>query len=466
MDSMIKTTTIGNLGDKLRAARLEHRMTQDMLASPEFTKSYVSAVERGKARPSLKALDIMSRKLGLTPSEILGGTRIMADSIDLAAATEELSYQLDSAKHEIDTGHADEALRILNAAEQEHGGRLVQLNKAVQIRIYYLRGLAYLRAEEPGAAQQDLGKAMQLTEKLSGAEEMVERIRNAIGASYFQQNLPQMAREHHDRCFQAIQSGVVKDPNLRLMIYTNLAADYSALDNPEGAISVYKEALGLLGEFAGLESQAGIYWGLSLAYKAADDLGSAKLYSGRALDIYEAVNNLNAAAEISLNMAAIMTQRAEYADAEKALERARALLDCTDNPASMSALHHSYADLELRRKQPESAAKHAAQSLELGSQAYKDRAKRGDAHTRSDTLRTYVQALGLAGRVAESKGDTKTADARFREAIKLAGEAQYWDASGDLAFTYAELLTARNDHAQAGQYYRDAFKHRHARGRA
>ena len=90
-------------------------------------------------------------------------------------------------------------------------------------------------------------------------------------ASSFEQGLPQQALEHHLLCQRAIHEGIVKDPTLRLTIYGNLANDYAALRDSRQAIAAYKEALALLEDTANLEHQAGVYWGLSLAYKDSGD---------------------------------------------------------------------------------------------------------------------------------------------------------------------------------------------------
>src|SRR6476661_1735082 len=74
MDSTPAPLSAGTLGQRLRQARRQRGLTQDAIAQPEFTKSYVSAVERGKARPSLKALELMARRLGIPMSELLAIT--------------------------------------------------------------------------------------------------------------------------------------------------------------------------------------------------------------------------------------------------------------------------------------------------------------------------------------------------------------------------------------------------------
>src|SRR5437588_764941 len=59
------------VGAKLRAARLAKKLTQSQLARPDFSVSYVSAIERGQIHPSLRALEIFAQRLGLSSSDLL-----------------------------------------------------------------------------------------------------------------------------------------------------------------------------------------------------------------------------------------------------------------------------------------------------------------------------------------------------------------------------------------------------------
>src|SRR5947199_3337849 len=92
------TNPLTSLGDRLRAARKERGMSQEMLAQPEFTKSYVSAVERGKARPSLKALDLMSRRLGIPMDVLLATPAPDVATPDLPTLEAALLYDLAQAE--------------------------------------------------------------------------------------------------------------------------------------------------------------------------------------------------------------------------------------------------------------------------------------------------------------------------------------------------------------------------------
>src|SRR5215831_5922955 len=62
------------VGSKLRAARLARKLTQSQLAQPDFSVSYVSAIERDQIQPSLRALEIFAQRLGTTSTDLLSKT--------------------------------------------------------------------------------------------------------------------------------------------------------------------------------------------------------------------------------------------------------------------------------------------------------------------------------------------------------------------------------------------------------
>lgn len=59
------------LGIRIRAARQARQMTLAELGGPDLSRSFLSLVERGKSRISLRALAIVARKLDLPVSYFL-----------------------------------------------------------------------------------------------------------------------------------------------------------------------------------------------------------------------------------------------------------------------------------------------------------------------------------------------------------------------------------------------------------
>src|SRR5207302_7393818 len=59
------------LGQRIRQLRTRRGMTQQDLAGEDYSKSYISAIEQGKTRPSLNALQRMSARLDVPASTLL-----------------------------------------------------------------------------------------------------------------------------------------------------------------------------------------------------------------------------------------------------------------------------------------------------------------------------------------------------------------------------------------------------------
>src|SRR5438067_6257985 len=75
----LETANVGRavaarVGTNIREVRTKLGMTQAQLAAPKFSISYISTIDRGKIRPSLKALSILARRLDVPLTFLLEGS--------------------------------------------------------------------------------------------------------------------------------------------------------------------------------------------------------------------------------------------------------------------------------------------------------------------------------------------------------------------------------------------------------
>ena len=82
------------IGQRLKRLRRERGLSQRELASPGVSYAYISRIEGGARRPSVKALRMLARKLGVTADYLETGSEIrdteedLADEKERAKATE------------------------------------------------------------------------------------------------------------------------------------------------------------------------------------------------------------------------------------------------------------------------------------------------------------------------------------------------------------------------------------------
>lgn len=101
-----------SVGDRLRRLRLERGLSQRQLASRGINGAYISRIESGQRVPSVRAIRILARRLGVTPEYLETGAEI--------APVEELELRLTDAELRLRLGdHSTEARNALQAVLKE-----------------------------------------------------------------------------------------------------------------------------------------------------------------------------------------------------------------------------------------------------------------------------------------------------------------------------------------------------------
>ena len=84
-----------SIGQRLRRLRLERGLSQRDLASPGVSYAYISRIEAGARRPSVKALRMLAPKLGVSVEYLETGSEIRdVEARELRLADAELELRL------------------------------------------------------------------------------------------------------------------------------------------------------------------------------------------------------------------------------------------------------------------------------------------------------------------------------------------------------------------------------------
>ena len=127
---------------------------------------------------------------------------------DLSALQEDLSYQYTYARMLIRTGKVEEALDLIETAEESAAPYAGHLPPRLLFRPSFLRGMAHLQCNDPIAAMPELEKALRVT----GEDELAQTVvRNLLGVAYYLLTCPTEALRQHLYCLKSIKSGIAKD---------------------------------------------------------------------------------------------------------------------------------------------------------------------------------------------------------------------------------------------------------------
>ena len=414
----IQSSETESVGERLRRLRVERGLSQRELSAPGVSYAYISRIEAGARRPSVKALRMLARKLGVSPEYLETGSEIRdTERRELRLADAELRLRLDQADVPADDleeilaeaealGDAVAAARariVLGFAAARTGDNRKAISylemtvdsdlvaPSSRPDVYATLGRAYAAAGEPGKAVELFERGLDETERES-PDDVASQVRFATYLSYALTDLGEL-----DRARTVVQEALARgedvvDPYTRVRLYWSLGRISLESGKPLIALEHFRRAVALL--------------------EATEDT----LHLARA--------------HLAVAGSAILTDALD--DAGRHLDTAARLLGPSPEPIDHVMLVRMRADVAVRRGDAETAVRLGAEAAESATDLP---AQRG--------LALAAQAAGLA------LTNESAADAVYREAIELLLEHGTRRDRADAVRAYARFLRMNGRDSEA-----------------
>jgi len=295
----IRSAMTADVGARIRSLRTARGLTQAQLAEPQYTKAYISMLESGRTRASMKALEHIAGRLGVQPSDLLGGSPSPAVP----------QFELLDARRLIEEGHPNEAIPVLQQLEEG----LTPVDQLVRLRFLAAAFNAIGQAKESFPL---LERAQRMAELLGDEEEQV-RVKAVLAATYAKTYAYDDAVRLMRECVQACESGTVTDPTFHFRRLADLAVILTNQRRPKEAMPVFERAIELADQFSDRRSLGTMYAGLAKAHHLQGDVELAIRYNQRSLNVYEELSALD---QVACTLDNIAVQYAEYGNRERARE--------------------------------------------------------------------------------------------------------------------------------------------------
>jgi transcriptional regulator with XRE-family HTH domain len=384
----IRSAMTADVGARIRSLRTARSLTQAQLAEPQYTKAYISMLESGRTRASMKALEHIAGRLGVQPSDLLGGNPSPAAP----------QYDLLEARRLVEEGHGADAIPILESLEEG-------LTPADQlIRLRYLAA-AYNGTGEAKQAFPLLERAQRMAELLGDTAEQV-RIKAVLAATYAKTYAYEDSIRLFREVVQACEEGIVTDPTFHFRRLSDLAVILTNQRQPKAAMPVFERAIALADRFSDRRSLGTMYAGLAKAHHLQGDVELAIRYNQRSLQVYEELSALD---QVACTLDNIAVQYAEYGNRERARESlARGARIATEisRDRTLASIKTTEAEIEAKAG--------GTESMELAQEALKFARK-------VEQIDAQVRAMVLIGELKMKTSGT-AARKSLQEARQLAEE--------------------------------------------
>ncbi len=367
------------IGRRLQLARGRAGLTQQRLAAPDLSKSFISLLESARSYPSVETIIALAERVNSSVASLL------MDPPDLRLETAFNLLHI-AMSMDLDT-RGPEAARYIDVAE------VILPDLPVELRI---RG-ALLRARIAIAGHQ-LGDAVRWAEE---ATDMARRHRlsHRLGMALALKGEVEVRRrtyaaaapllEHAVSLMMRARSGRTEE-NVRALI--SLGTTYMQLGRTDAARRTYKRAEELATRVSLHALRGKALSGLGMAEWARRRFDAAAEYLGEARDAFERVEDLAEMSRVLTNLGVVRREQGRYQEALRALEQTLRIKERLNDGGGRSAALDEMAQVWLAMDRPADAAR-AARRAVREAQAAGDRMREADAQV---TLGRVLQAQGRA----------------------------------------------------------------------
>ncbi len=356
---MIAVTTIDaqpgpeTIGQRLRRLRLERNLSQRALASPGVSYAYISRIEAGTRQPSVKAVRMLARKLGISPVYLETGSEVdPTEERELRLAAAELELRLSD-----DPTGVERMLRGL-IDESLAAGDL-----GATARAETALGLLAFRESDVSGAIELLERALMRTDPSPSAQ---PDLYATLGRAYSMHGDPDKAVALFGGCLERLEAEEPDNTVAYVRFATYLSYALSDLNDVPGAQEAIRTALARVSDSSDPYTRVRLYWAQArLAEtrgRGLDALDSAR----RAIALLEATEDTLHLARAHLLCASIlMLPGGDPSQAHEQLEQAEELFGPRAAPSDLGHLRTVQARLAAATGSNATALTLAHQALEL-----------------------------------------------------------------------------------------------------
>ncbi|GAC1431260.1 MAG: hypothetical protein PVS3B3_35960 [Ktedonobacteraceae bacterium] len=430
-----------SVGEKIRAARIALHYTQSKLAAPDFSVSYISAIERGQIHPSLRALEILAGRLGLASTELLPKHPHQNDhqsAIPLHPEREddEGEMVLLDVQLRISQNEPEKAFALLSKMSAK------RLKRSQQLWHRYLLGCSHFLMDHLEEAEHIFSDMTHMV-KDANNHYLHTQILFMLGNTFAAMHNPTQALLAHQRCLNLLEEAPVRDIFLIAQTFMQLGTHFVEVQQSDEAHTMFRNALNMLAQLR--IPQEVNATNNALAQYAIDnqDYYAAALYGYRALAHSEqaAQQQLRGDVYHYLGHALIRgDQKEAYVQLSALKERE------TTHLLVQASITARIAEWHLARQNIGEARTYAEQACKM-------------AQPFGKTIIT-ADALVVLGRIEYSQQAFDTGDEHFVQGLTMLEYLHRQEEFTAQSIQYAQLLEARGKDREAFTYFRRAYQSR------
>jgi tetratricopeptide (TPR) repeat protein len=405
------------VGERLRRLRLERGVSQRDLSSPGVSYAYISRIEAGARRPSVKALRLLAKKLGVTPEYLETGSEIGAlEARELRLAEIELRLRLNG---DVSVDDLNEILA--DALTHADAGAAARARIALGFA-------ANSRSDHPETIENlEAALGSDLVTPVSRPDVYV-----TLGRAYAARGTPRQAVELFERALAEATAIAPTDIGSRVRFSSYLSFALTDTGELQRARAVVSEAITETDESADPYTRVRLHWSLGRLCLEQSKPQAALDSFRRAVILLEATEDTLHLARAHLNCAHALIDADDLVGAGFHIEQAEQVLGPHPTDDDLAVVRRMQATCAARDGRFAEAERYANEGLILATELPNEQGQ-----------------LWWAIAEARAGGGNAEADDAFRNAVDLLFEHGTVREHANVLRSYGRYLRATGREAEA-----------------
>src|SRR3954453_12862026 len=365
------------IGERIRRLRSDAGLSQRAIAGPGVSAAYICRIEKGERTPSMKALRVMAKNLGVTAEYLETGTaHPHVDARDLRLSEAELELRLAE-----DLGATEKTFRSLLREARAAGDEASETRAQIGLGL-----IAAHRGEHAEAIERlEAAASAPFVSPLTHPDVFA-----TLGHAYVVADRGKQAAELFGSCLEQVKS---TDHSAYVRFATYLSMALADLGDLAGARAAVADALVHADDPGDAYTRVRLYWSQARLAAMDGEFVAAKRNMGRAIALLETTEDRLHLARAHLLNAEIQLAGGDTEEAGEQLTLSESLFDGNEDAQERAWFLVEKGRWEARTDHGEQAVAHAREALRLVDE---------DAALEGRALWTLAEGLAAEGQTDEA----------------------------------------------------------------
>lgn len=328
------------LGEKIKKARLDLRLTQQDVVGDFITRNMLSKIESDVATPSLKTIKYLAERLNKPVSYFLNNEYDETQNIDKSSKScfEHASYLVKNKEF-------DKCISYINQISKAFDEKTIGIYYG---RLLYVLAKCNIKLDNYDSVEQNLDKAIEILESNKDYYYLADVYFYKSNVSFHAERFKK-SESFVRKAITTLNKSHVNDTLLEIKLFFSLGYALYKQNNYKESIEILNHVLNISKEYKCFYNYGNTYMLLGILYRRINELNQAIDYARKAIFSYDLLDELDSKASCEKNLGNYYLIINDFDNASKYLNEALKYFEAINDIEKVNTIKSDIQELLVKK---------------------------------------------------------------------------------------------------------------------